>query len=63
MAYGIGQLMSSVGSPDISPHWGEGQVEGHPGGGRKGACVVSLAPLPAGGRAVENCPKEHVSKM
>ncbi len=35
---------------------------GCPGGGIQGGCVVFLAPLPAGGLAVENCLKEHLSK-
>ena len=38
------------------------RVQGHPGGGCKGACVVFLASLPAGGLAVERCQKESVSK-
>ncbi|AMV22101.1 hypothetical protein VT03_29630 [Planctomyces sp. SH-PL14] len=45
------------GSPQLTD-----RVQGHPGGGCKGACVVFLALLPAGGLAVERCLKEMVSK-
>ncbi|AMV19737.1 hypothetical protein VT03_17705 [Planctomyces sp. SH-PL14] len=40
----------------IVPHTGVQGVT--PGGGCKGACVISLALLPAGGLAVEGCLKE-----
>ncbi len=40
----------------------QNRVQGHPGGECRGACVVFLAHLPAGGLAVERCLKECVSK-